>query len=160
MNSAVRQRLLDGFADTLAVATPTVAREALEAVAKFNGDLEPISYYGELRMKGEAHSRALLQTVKHFQNIRVTQHLMACLVEEKSEVTKLLCKAFRFGIHDHHPDRLQTNWEEARREVHDYVAVYQLLANNLGYVDEFDENLIRQKKVKTIQLMGQYGVLK
>ena len=90
----------------------------------------------------------------------VQSHILACVGEECGEIQQIVGKSLRFGILDYHPKTGEQNWSELKKEVHDLVAVYQMLCNNMGEAADFDKGMIRAKKKKTIQRMKTYGELK
>ena len=73
-------------------------------------------------------------------------HLVACLGEECGEVVQVVGKAQRFGLFDHHPKRQATNWVLLRQEVHDTIAVFEMLCDELDRVSDIDRKLIDRKK--------------
>ena len=81
-------------------------------------------------------------------------HLLACAGEECGEVQQVVGKALRFGIWDHHPDKKITNLEMLRREVHDLLAVYELICEELGESKSIDPALIRNKRQRVMHYMG------
>jgi len=91
---------------------------------------------------------------------RVLSHLLACVGEECGEVQQVVGKSLRFGIHDYHPKTGEENWLRLTEEVGDLLAVYEMLANHLGFSGELDKAHIRQKKKKVVKHMKAYGDLK
>jgi len=63
-------------------------------------------------------------------------------------------KAFRFGLLDKNPASDSTNWVDLRKEVHDLVAVYEMLCDEFDRVETLDRDLIEAKKVKVEHYMN------
>ena len=59
-------------------------------------------------------------------------HLLACLGEESGEIQQVVGKIKRFGLHDHHPTKEMPNLEHLSREIHDLIAVYIMVKEELG----------------------------
>jgi NTP pyrophosphatase (non-canonical NTP hydrolase) len=57
----------------------------------------------------------------------VTQWLLDKLQEESAEVIQAVSKVRRFGEHNHHPDREQTNLQELVGELEDWLAIVAAL---------------------------------
>ncbi len=57
----------------------------------------------------------------------VTQWLLDKLQEESAEVIQAVSKVRRFGEHNHHPDRQETNLQELVGELEDWLAVVAAL---------------------------------
>lgn len=71
------------------------------------------------------------------------EHLIVCMIEECSEVQKILCKILRFGI-------TEEKLSDLNDEMHDLVAVSEMLTD-IGIVQSFltDEKIIKkQNKVR------------
>lgn len=85
-----------------------------------------------------------------------SEHLLVCLAEESSEVVKAVAKALRFGLHvkyDGYADG-KTNVEAIRHELHDPMAVIEMVNDEVWDVLPFDRALIEQKKSKVCRFMG------
>ena len=80
--------------------------------------------------------------------------LIACLVEECGEVQQKVGKALRFGLFNANPKSSNTHWAELRHEVHDMVAVYEMLCEEFKLETELDTDLIEAKKEKVIHYMA------
>tara|TARA_R110000850_G_C9996087_1_gene467933 strand:- start:248 stop:538 length:291 start_codon:yes stop_codon:yes gene_type:complete len=90
-------------------------------------------------------------------------YLLACLSEESGEIVQAVGKAQRFGLLDKNPKSNSTNWVELRKEVHDLIAVYEMLCDEFDRVETLDRDLIEAKKVKVERYMDysvQQGRLK
>jgi len=83
------------------------------------------------------------------------EHKLACLGEECGEVQQKVGKALRFGIFEANPATSNSHWSEMRQEVHDLVAVYEMLCEEFNIETELDRNLIEAKKEKVIYYMTQ-----
>ena len=81
-------------------------------------------------------------------------HLIACIGEECGEVQQAVGKALRFGILDTNPKTKNTNWVELRKEVHDLIAVYEMLCYEFDRVPDLDRSLIEKKKKRVRKYMG------
>lgn len=55
------------------------------------------------------------------------EHLLTILAEEATEVAHAVSKALRFGMEEVKPDLNQTNAERITAEIHDLIAVYDML---------------------------------
>lgn len=75
-------------------------------------------------------------------------YLLACLSEEGGEITQAVGKALRFGLLDENPNTKGTNWTDLRKEVHDLIAVYEMLCEEFDRVETLDRDLIEAKKEK------------
>lgn len=70
------------------------------------------------------------------------------LIEECSEVQKVLCKIGRFGLHDMNPATERQNVEELYTEFHDVVAAYQEFCDHVGIDWHIDQELVERRKEK------------
>ena len=80
-----------------------------------------------------------------------TQYLLDKLQEEAAEVIQAVSKIRRFGPHNHHPDRTQTNLQELVGELEDFQAIVWAL-EELQYLDPKPSTIATIKKFN--QLMG------
>jgi len=80
--------------------------------------------------------------------LTIKDHLLACAGEEAGEVQQAVGKALRFGMLDKNPNTGSTNWVDFRNEIHDLIAVYELLCDEFDRVETLDRELIDQKKYK------------
>jgi hypothetical protein len=55
-------------------------------------------------------------------------YLLVCLAEEAADIQKAACKAIRFGLDNHHPDRKTTNKDDLIKEVMDLQALCLMLS--------------------------------
>jgi NTP pyrophosphatase (non-canonical NTP hydrolase) len=79
---------------------------------------------------------------------------LACVGEECGEIQQVVGKAIRFGILDTNPKTRRTNWVELRKEVHDLVAVYEMLCDEFDRVGALDRQLVERKKKRVLKYMG------
>lgn len=84
-------------------------------------------------------------------------HLLACVGEECGEIQQVVGKAIRFGILDTNPRSKKTNWADLWKEVHDLVAVFEMLCDEFDRVDILDRKLIEAKKKRVLKYM-EYAV--
>ena len=80
-------------------------------------------------------------------------YLLACISEESGEIVQAVGKAQRFGLLDQPHIGGRTNWVSLRKEVHDLVAVYEMLCDEFDRVDTLDRELIEAKKAKVEHYM-------
>lgn len=59
-----------------------------------------------------------------------TQYYLDKLQEEAAEIIQAVSKIRRFGPHNHHPDRTETNLEELVGELEDFLALIACLEAN------------------------------
>lgn len=76
------------------------------------------------------------------------EHILTCLTEEASEVSKEVSKINRFGADDIHPNSKESHAEKLVFEFHDFLAVYQMALDELGVDFEINEKLLKRKKEK------------
>lgn len=153
-------------ADQLKKTCGCTLKEAEAVVSLTCGNLVKQATYGDLRVEGASHDVALSWVRQPTDQAmpedpdRQLKHLLACIGEECGEVQQLVGKSLRFGIQDHHPETAAQNWAELVNEVHDLVAVYELLCMRMGQSIEFNRDKMRAKQHKTVELMHDYGVIK
>lgn len=77
-------------------------------------------------------------------------HLLFKLGEECGEVQQEASKCGIFGTEEVYPGKYIDNWERLRKEVHDVIGVYKMLAAYLDKDGAVDMNLVFAKihKVK------------
>ena len=85
-----------------------------------------------------------------YTNDRV-QYLLDKLQEEAAEIIQAVSKIRRFGPHNHHPDRQETNLEELTGELEDFQAIVWAL-EEIHYLDPKPSTTSIIKKYNT--LMG------
>lgn len=87
-------------------------------------------------------------------------YLLISIGEEAGEIQQAVGKALRFGLLDVNPkldntiDKGKTNWIRLRQEVHDIMAVYEMLCGEFDRVETLDRELIEAKKTKVLKWMG------
>lgn len=86
--------------------------------------------------------------------LNLKDYLLACISEEGGEIVQAVGKAQRFGLLDRNPNSESTNWVDLRKEVHDLVAVYEMLCDEFDRVETLDRELIEAKKAKVARYMG------
>lgn len=77
-------------------------------------------------------------------------HLLACIGEESGEVQQAAGKSLRFGIYDRNPNTMKPNFSDLRGEVHDVLAIYYMICDELEEDSDIDPRLLQDKidKVK------------
>lgn len=71
------------------------------------------------------------------------------VIEECSELIMAICKANRFGLFSHHPDRPESsNWDEILREIDDVVESCEALE---VWIRDLKYNFYSTKRVILIQ---------
>ena len=80
-------------------------------------------------------------------------HFLACVGEECGEIQQAVGKSMRFGLLDTNPQTSKTNWIELRKEVHDLVAVFEMLCDEFDRVNVLDRGLIETKKKRVLSYM-------
>ena len=105
------------------------------------------------------------------------KHILACLGEEAGEVQELtgaylmavlgkqcghlqhgVGKSLRFGIDDSHPHTGKQNWESLQAEVHDIVAVYEMICRLKDTNPYIDPRKLTLKQLKVNKYMLEYGI--
>ena len=85
------------------------------------------------------------------------EHLKWCLAEEAGEVIQALGKIGRFGLKDISPKTKKQSIIDLEDEMHDLVAVYEMICAELNHEilsGSFLRNKINAKKEKVIKYMG------
>ena len=77
------------------------------------------------------------------------QYLLDKLQEEAAEVIQAVSKIRRFGPHNHHPDRTQTNLQELVGELEDFQAIVWAL-EEIKYLDPQPSTIATIKKFNTL----------
>ena len=108
--------------------------------------------FNELEALLVEHTTAPLtsQPPNPYTNDRV-QYLLDKLQEEAAEVIQAVSKIRRFGPHNHHPDRTETNLQELTGELEDFQAIVWAL-EEIKYLDPKPSTTSIIKKYNT--LMG------
>lgn len=83
----------------------------------------------------------------------ILDHVLSTLGEECGEVQQVLGKISRFGLEDVNPKTETTHWEELRKEMHDIVASWELVCEELDRSSGFNQDLITLKKRKVKKYM-------
>jgi len=165
INPSILGYLQGSTADQLRRTCGCSLDQAIEVVKATKGSLISMAMYATLR-NGEANheeAKAFVErkSVNHEESTDTKLiHLLACVGEECGEVQQAVGKSLRFGIQDCHPITGEQNWPSVVQEVHDVVAVYEMLCNHMGYSGELNQGAIRAKKAKVVKRMIQYGVIK
>lgn len=82
------------------------------------------------------------------------EYLLGCLAEECGEVTQMIGKSLRFGLENKKQDRGTTNFEELKKEVHDIMACYIMLCEEIDECSAISIPLINQKKSRVEYFMN------
>lgn len=85
------------------------------------------------------------------------EYLLACLVEELSEVQQAVCKCLRFTPNDRHPMKQTTNKQDVEAEIADVLAIIQML-KDCGFKIEIDKIRINSKIKRTRSYM-EYSII-
>ena len=80
-------------------------------------------------------------------------HIIGCVTEEAGEVSQAIGKIVRFGLHDHKEHDGPSNLEKLQNEVHDLVAVYQMLCKELGEPTYFNTSKLMAKEERVEHYM-------
>jgi len=86
--------------------------------------------------------------------MKIKDYLLACISEESGEIIQAVGKSHRFGLLDVNPNTGHTNWLELRKEIHDVIAVYEMLCDEFDRVETLDRELIKQKKERVTRFMN------
>jgi len=86
--------------------------------------------------------------------MEIKDYLLACISEEAGEISQAVGKAHRFGLLDCNPNSEKTNWVDLRKEIHDIIAVYEMLCDEFDRVEILDREMINAKKVKVEKYMA------
>lgn len=81
-------------------------------------------------------------------------HLLSCIGEESREIQQAVGKALRFGLLDVNPNTGQTNWVDLRNEVHDVIAVFEMLCDEFDRKRGLSREQIKCKKRKLAKYMA------
>lgn len=85
--------------------------------------------------------------------IEIKDYFLACIGEECGEIQQAIGKSLRFGLLDTNPVTKKTNWVELRKEIHDLIAVYEMLCDEFDRVETLDRELIDAKKERVLKYM-------
>ena len=85
-------------------------------------------------------------------NITTVPYLLGTLGEESGEVQQAIGKILRFGLYDQHREK-ESNFLELRKEVHDLVAVYEMLCDEIDECSKLDPDALKVKKEKVRKYM-------
>jgi len=86
-------------------------------------------------------------------SVDIKDYLLACISEEAGEISQAVGKAHRFGLLDKNPKSKSTNWVDLRKEIHDIIAVYEMLCDEFDRVDVIDRKMVAAKKRKVAKYM-------
>lgn len=81
------------------------------------------------------------------------QYLLVVLGEEGSELSQIVSKALRFGLHEQR-DLPQSNLERIQHEYNDVIACVELLKKHCGIEIHQDPTLIKRKIEKVEKYMA------
>jgi NTP pyrophosphatase (non-canonical NTP hydrolase) len=81
-------------------------------------------------------------------SINIKDYLLVSLGEEAGEVQQAVGKAYRFGFLSKNPfgSDDKNNWDQITQEVHDLVAIYEMLGDELFKVTTLDRGEVESKK--------------
>ena len=79
-------------------------------------------------------------------------YLLGTLGEESGEIQQAIGKILRFGLYDQHKEK-EPNFRELQKEIHDLVAVYQMVCDEVGECPKLDPNALKIKKEKVRKYM-------
>lgn len=74
------------------------------------------------------------------------EYILACISEECGEVSQMVGKCQRFGTDNTKVGRNTSNFEELRKEVHDIVATYEMLCEEMQIESKLSRKIILDKK--------------
>ena len=82
-------------------------------------------------------------------------HLLFCFGEESGEIQQVLGKIGRFGMYDSNPHVKNSivNFEHLTLEVHDLLAVYEMLCDEINEECAISRRLIDKKKKRVKKYM-------
>lgn len=81
-------------------------------------------------------------------------HLLASFKEEEGEIVQAAGKAIKFGVFDINPNGSNlTNFDYIKLEVHDNLAVYQMICAELKFPDKISPALLANKKARVLKWM-------
>ncbi len=84
--------------------------------------------------------------------VTTVPYLLGTLGEESGEVQQAIGKILRFGLYDQHREK-EPNFRELQKEVHDLIAVYQMLCDEISECPKLDPNALQIKKEKVRKYM-------
>lgn len=82
-----------------------------------------------------------------------TDYLISCLGEECGETQQIVGKSLRFGLFEVYHKIGEDNLTRLKKEVHDIIAIYEMLCEEIDYDHTMDLDLIDYKKKRTIRYM-------
>lgn len=116
----------------------------------YKAQQEAFEHPSSLKDRFETRAAKVLQ--EHFTTMaEKNQYLLDKLQEEAAEIIQAVSKIRRFGPHNHHPDRTQTNLQELVGELEDFQAIVWAL-EEIKYLDPKPSTTSIIKKYNT--LMG------
>ena len=82
-------------------------------------------------------------------------YLLASLGEECGEVQQIVGKSLRFGIRDFSPKDLERtiNFDLLTQEIHDVVALYEMICDEIDETYYMQDSLLETKKHKVTKWM-------
>jgi hypothetical protein len=88
------------------------------------------------------------------------EYLLICLMEEAAEIQQAAAKALRFGLDNHHPDRMETNAQELQKELTDLDATRSMLISENALPSGYHFITPKIKKVERyMQISEEFGIL-
>lgn len=75
-------------------------------------------------------------------------YLLTCLGEEAGEISQAVGKSLRFGLEDAPFEGGDRNLHQLQKEIHDIIAVYEVLMDTLGETTDINRVMINSKKLK------------
>lgn len=79
-----------------------------------------------------------------------TEHMLVCMAEECSEITQIISKTLRFGLHSTYKE--QTNIERLSAEVNDFMGTLEMLIDT-GLEINISMEAIAAKRKKILMYM-------
>ena len=81
------------------------------------------------------------------------EHILYCIGEESGEIQQVLGKIGRFGMLDMNPTTNVNNFMHLMYEMHDIIAVWEMLCDEIGEDSEISRRLIDKKKNRVEKYM-------
>ena len=84
--------------------------------------------------------------------VTTVPYLLGTLGEESGEIQQAIGKILRFGLYDQHREK-EPNFRELQKEVHDLIAVYQMVCDEIDECHKLDPDVLLAKKEKVRKYM-------